>query len=389
MSANISVASNSNPRVYFPNLDGLRFFCFLSVFLFHSFGSLKIDMEQYAIYRFVEGFLFENGVLGVNFFFVLSGFLITYLLLVEKANFKKVKIANFYVRRVLRIWPLFYFCVLFGFFIFPILKEALGEVPDEPARLPFYLTFLSNFDVVYNASPDASVLGILWSVSIEEQFYLVWPLIIAFTPRKAIPFALTAILLASFFFRLAHADSYRIMTLHTFSCISDMVVGGIFAYFSLYNKNFIDRIRSAPRLMWILLYISVGIIYLFTTDIFHQNSISYAFERLVIAILFALVIVEQSYADHSLFKMGNFKLVSKLGTYTYGLYCLHPIAGLVANKGLWLLGINTNLFGIMVIEPIVSFSLAIIMAIVSYHYFESPFLKLKEKFARVTRAQPV
>src|SRR5690606_19639921 len=141
------------------------------------FGSLQIDMHQYAIYGFVKGFLFKNGVLGVNFFFVLSGFLITYLLLVEKDRFKNINIGNFYVRRVLRIWPLFYFCVLFGFVAFPILKEALGEVPDEPARLPFYLAFLSNFDVVYNASPDASVLGILWSVSIEEQFYLVWPLI--------------------------------------------------------------------------------------------------------------------------------------------------------------------------------------------------------------------
>src|SRR5215467_2966167 len=133
-------------KVFFPNLDGLRFICFLSVFLFHSFATNYQYIKGAPLYRFVKGFLVANGNLGVNFFFVLSGFLITYLLFAEKEKYSKISIRNFYIRRILRIWPLFYFCVFFGFVIFPILKHAFGEVSTETARPLYYLTFLNNID---------------------------------------------------------------------------------------------------------------------------------------------------------------------------------------------------------------------------------------------------
>ncbi len=372
-------------KVFFPNLDGLRFFCFLSVFFFHSFGSQKIDMQQNEVYIFIKQHLFRNGMLGVNFFFVLSGFLITFLLLVEKQNFKKIKIGNFYLRRILRIWPLFYFCVVFGFFIFPQIKQAFGEVPNEPARLAYYVTFLSNFDIVYNTFPDSSVLGVLWSVSIEEQFYLFWPLVIAFVPKRWLPVTLLLLIIASFIFRMEHAGDRRVQIQHTFSCISDLMVGGIFAYLSMYSKKFVEMIRTAPRRTWVVLYISVAVLYFFSFEIFKSNAILIALERLVISLSFALVIVEQCYAEHSLFKMSTYKTISKLGKYTFGLYCLHSIGGLIANRGLGLLGVNNNYFGILVIEPIVSLSISIIMAIISYHFYELPFLRLKERCARITK----
>ena len=115
-------------KIFFPNLDGLRFFCFVSVFFFHSFATRFASIKENGLYHFVKGVLASNGNLGVNFFFVLSGFLITYLLFAEKEKYKKISVGNFYIRRILRIWPLFYFCVFFGFVIFPILKRALGEV---------------------------------------------------------------------------------------------------------------------------------------------------------------------------------------------------------------------------------------------------------------------
>jgi len=380
-----STAEGKSLKVFFPNLDGLRFFCFLSVFFFHSFGSSKVDLHGYALYRVVKLFLFKNGVLGVNFFFVLSGFLITYLLLLEKENFGSIKVLNFYKRRILRIWPLFYFCVIFGFFIFPQIKIMFGETPDEPARLGFYLTFLSNFDIVYNSSPDSSVLAILWSVSIEEQFYLIWPLIILLIPKRWLLQALATLILASFLYRLANADSYLKMTLHTFSCISDLIVGGLFAYMALYNNRFVEWIRKAPKITWIGLYLAVIIVYLFTRQLFQQDHFLYAIERLIISIIFGFVIIEQCYADNSLFKMSNFPIISRLGTYTFGLYCLHPIAGLIANKGLSMLGLNSNIYQIMFLETAVSLSLAILLAYVSYRFFESPFLRLKTRFARISK----
>jgi len=373
-------------RIFFPNLDGLRFFCFLSVFFFHSFGSSKVDITDHVLHKTVRQFLFKNGVLGVNFFFVLSGFLITYLLLVEKEKFKSINVLNFYKRRILRIWPLFFFCVLFGFAIFPQIKILFGEVPNEPARLGMYLSFLSNLDIVYNSSPDSSVLAILWSVSIEEQFYLVWPLIILLSPRKWLLPALLTLILASLAFRLANADSYLKMTLHTFSCFSDLVVGGVFAYLALYSERFISAIRNAPKITWIGLYVVVIVLYLFTRNIFQQQPVLYAFERLVISIAFAFVIIEQCYASHSLFKMSNYPTISRLGTYTFGLYCLHPIGGLIANKGLGLFGLNSNVYTIMFLETFVSFAISVALAVFSYRFFESPFLRMKDKFARIKKA---
>ena len=152
--------SLKKPAVFFPNLDGLRFFCFLSVFLYHSFTPFYKEIKETALYNTVD-FLFRNGNLGVNFFFVLSGFLITYLLFVEREKLGKIDIPAFYVRRILRIWPLFFLCVIFGFVLFPYLKGFFGETSNETARPLYYFFFLNNFDFIQRGVPDSSTLGVL------------------------------------------------------------------------------------------------------------------------------------------------------------------------------------------------------------------------------------
>lgn len=141
-------------KIYFENLDGLRFLCFLSVFFFHSFHTEYSYISNSEAYQFIKIDIFGNGNLGVNFFFVLSGFLITYLLIQEKRTNGQINLKKFWMRRVLRIWPLFYFAVFFGFFIFPLLKSAFGQVPNETATLGYYLAFLNNFDFIKNGSPE-------------------------------------------------------------------------------------------------------------------------------------------------------------------------------------------------------------------------------------------
>jgi len=367
--------------VYFPNLDGLRFICFLAVFLYHSFATSSPEIKNSSLYHLVKHFLFRNGNLGVNFFFVLSGFLITYLLLAEKKKTSRINIPAFYMRRILRIWPLYYLCVLFGFVLFPIIKNMTGEVSMETANWLPYLVFLNNFDFISNGLPDASSLGILWSIAIEEQFYLIWPLLIAFSPNRAYPYIFSALLIISFWFRYISVPNYYLLEFHTLSCISDMTMGGIFAHVCFNHKSFVDRIQNAPRLMWIMLYLIVTAVFLFRGEIFIRGPLWNACDRLIIGFLFAMVIVEQNYARHSLFKMSGFKWISRLGIYTYGLYCLHMIGLLVTNKLLGVWGWNKNVYQVIFVECPLALLVTVLLAVASYHFYEKKFLLLKKKFS--------
>lgn len=370
-------------KIYFENLDGLRFLCFLSVFLTHSFHTENVLIKGSKFYLFFEKHLFGNGNLGVNFFFVLSGFLITYLLIEEKKLNGQIDIKKFWLRRALRIWPMFYFCVGFGFFIFPILKTALGQTPNETASLISYLTFINNFDVIDKGPPDASVLGVLWSVAIEEQFYLVWPIILYLLPIKKywIPFVI--IIVTSITYRYFN-QSYLIHDLHTLSCIGDMAIGAFGAWLVLENARFKKNITQLNVFFIILLYFVFVLIFLFRDDFLIHNS-SAAFERSFIAIIIILIILEQNFSRNSFFKMSSFKKISKLGSISYGLYCLHFIGILIAINVCDLLSINQELWQVLFLETIIALSITIFISKISYQYFEKPFLKFKNKFSYITK----
>lgn len=368
-----------NNKHFFKNLDALRFISFLVVFLFHSFHSQNQAILDNPLYSFVKRDLFGNGNLGVNFFFVLSGFLITYLLIIEKKNQGKIKLLNFWMRRVLKIWPLFFFCIFFGFTIFPQIKLFFGESSNETANPYYYITFLNNFDFLNKGLPDASILGVLWSVAIEEQFYLVWPIIlIAFSVKRYwIPFSL--IILTSLVFR-AYYNNLMINEHHTISCISDMVVGAFGAWCILNFNWFKEKIESLNKSAIFLVYTSVLIIFFFRDELLLSNQYLMIFERLIISIIFLLVILEQNYSVNSFFKLGNLRLFSNLGKVTYGLYCLHFIGILVALKLTGLIGLNSNIWQVIFIEAPLSLLISILIAKISYRFFELPFLKLKKLF---------
>jgi peptidoglycan/LPS O-acetylase OafA/YrhL len=375
--------------IFFPNLDGLRFFCFLSVFLYHSGYTEVASIRDSPSYRFVKRRLFGNLNLGVNFFFVLSGFLITYLLLEERRQTDGIDIRSFYVRRILRIWPLYYFCVIFGFVVFPAIKLAFGLQPEETATPFFYLMFLGNFDFIRHGLPDASVLGILWSVAVEEQFYLVWPLLLLSTAGTAAArFLFPAVVAASWVYRATHLDDPLRLEIHTLSVVSDMAVGGWVAQASLSGSKLVERIRKLRHTQIGAIYGAVLVVLLFRHEIF-ESMLLRSVDRLVVSGLFALVILEQNYSERSLFKLGRSRTLSRLGMYTYGLYCLHPIAILVVLRATIFLHSNTSLWQILVLEPSLSLALCILLAYTSYASLERPFLRLKGRFQRVTSGGPI
>lgn len=375
-------------KVFFPNLDSLRTIACFSVFASHSMLSspLKDLWENPHYHRFLS-FLFTGGN-GVSFFFVLSGFLITYLILLEEYQNGKINLGKFYVRRFLRIWPLFYFVVFFGFFIYPALKVMIGMSSNIPNVLPYYIFFLSNFDSIYLAGNNLThlspmMLNITWSVSIEEQFYLFWPIFFIALPKKYYQLIFFTVISVSLIFTFYHqSDENSILYYHTLAVMADLSLGGLCAYYAIYNKQFIDFFKKLSRKTIITIYI-IGILYFMYRNLI---DLPYFFlcSRLLSTCFFAFIIMEQNYAEHSLIKYGQIKILSKLGKYTYSMYMLHPIGiqmTIILYRLLHISFEDSILTKLLYVFIALIFSL--VLSFLSFHFYESYFLRLKTKYQTI------
>ena len=151
---------------FFINLNGLRFICIMMVLWYHAPPTTIPGLA-----------LTERGFLGVDFFFVLSGFLITTLLLREEQRSGRVSLRNFWMRRIVRIIPVYFFVVSLVSAYFILLQGRY----DYIQLLPFYYLFLSNF-----LTEHIPTLAPTWSLAAEEQYYLIWPVLLVFLPRRLI-----------------------------------------------------------------------------------------------------------------------------------------------------------------------------------------------------------
>lgn len=382
-------------KVFFPNLEGLRFFAFFVVFINHATGSLGY-FNSSASYSFIRSNYLWSGDLGVSFFFVLSGFLITYLLLKEKELSGKINIKNFYLRRALRIWPLYFLIVAMCLVVFPMFEPILPKwfpisVTTDELNKWFYLTFTGNFDYLYNGITNV-LIGILWSVSVEEQFYLFWPLIVAFIPNKYLLKTFIVIILASVAFRFFYSQGNAMLNkYHSLSSLSDLATGGVIAYLA-FQKTTIEWIEKTPKyaiaLLYLLLLIMIPMrLYTWKFGVYYSHASSIM--PLVYSTLFALIILEQNYAKHSLFKIKNWKLISSFGKFTYGMYCYHMIVFFVVLFLFYLMGINIQQMSkyTFIILLLISFFSTILVSELSYQYYESIFLRLKDKFSLIRKEE--
>jgi len=413
------------PLRHFDQLDTLRFIAFFSVFCLHitSFG-LYYNGE--AWYQWIEKSLALNGDLGVNFFFTLSGFLITNILLQEREDTNNINIKSFYARRFLRIWPLYFVIIVVGFVVLPgILHFKPDGNPFLPEysyipydRLKYYFTFLVNFDITWNSYP-IPVLAVLWSISVEEQFYIFWPLIISFVPRKYLIYSLFAILIGAAFFRfmqwnqiaylfntysLGNPDvphpsevvtefnrlrrsAAAVTRFHTFSIFSDIVMGALLAYGLFYSQKIRDYFKTLPRKSIVLPYIA-GIVLVvirektYSLEFYPIIQWVHAIEPALFSSIFAFIIGEQHYSDESFFKFGRIKILSAWGKLSYGLYLWHLVV-------IWFVFFIFKIFHlqpevdnpwVFLLQILLCFFGTVGLSALSYRFIEGPFLKFKDKF---------
>lgn len=363
---------NSGP-IFFPGLNGIRAIAALAVVLSHiTVYMYRFDLNPHLIGTLPNGN--PKGIdlsdFGVTIFFALSGFLITYLLLAENQK-QSISVKNFYIRRILRIWPLYY-----TYLIIALVVSRLGNVPHESISDLFYFFFAPNVPKSFQLPSD--LLGHYWSLGVEEQFYLFWPVFVrlfhkhlfwATTLLFSVFIALKLLAYAAFSGSVFHTAMY----VNRFDC---MMLGAMGAYLYFHSHTHFVRLSTH----W---FVQAGgwlVIALAATNRFHIANI---FDHEFIAVVTVMLIMGQI-KGKGLLNL-NTRLFDFLGKISYGIYVIHPLV--IFGLG-WLLAdwVSAGAWYHYVLVYCVSLGATIWAAHLSYQFMEKPFLKFKTRFARVKSA---
>lgn len=380
------------PKIHFKGLNTLRFFAAYFVVLHHG----ETIRAKYGLPNFEDFSFFKNGSLAVSFFFVLSGFLITYLLLSEIKKTDNINLPKFYMRRVLRIFPLYYLLVFIGLIAIPIFLNLIHFPNTQPYDTAtggvLFLLFLS---FVVNAVFGSHLLEPLWSIGVEEYFYLIWAPLFKFFKDHILKVIVGVILVKSvivLFFALQKNISPPL------SIIGDillslkfelMSIGGLGAYSVFHHRN---RVENALvfRPIFQILFLTILIIRLFISgyltenvtflgDIYRFMFLTPLLSLYTEGALFLWLILNVSVNPKPLFKLNN-PILEKLGEISYGIYMYQMliIFGVVLVFKKFMLTLPPSVSFVFFYAVVTLGVVAV--AWFSKKYFEDCFLKFKKKF---------
>lgn len=353
---------------YIKQLDALRFYSVLMIMVAH-WAQIRWTNPILKNIPFVH---------GVIVFFVLSGFLITSILLKNKENYSvnkldmKKLLKIFYIRRFLRITPIYYIIVLFLLAI---------NFKNIHTLLPWLLTFTSNiYQSIYNVSVDE--FNHFWSLAVEEQFYLFWPILILFTKNKTLTIiAVTiAIALLTRTYLYLNFNSWRATAYFTICCMHSLSIGALLAYISIYK---IKLLKTLQKQLWLYLslFVYVGLLIiqvLFDLEWYKQIVDEFVFS--IFTMFFILKVSTTGFSGFGRFLFEN-KLICYFGRISYGLYLFHAFVpsliywGIPAVKA-W----NNEIEYFKYFLFLLFFVVTVFLAHFSFKYLESPINNLKKKF---------
>ncbi len=361
-------------RFYLPELDTLRFFAFLAVFLRHSLADANEVTKSWGIPHLISSLItatVEAGMFGVDLFFLLSSFLITSLLLREQERCGRIDVKGFWIRRALRIWPLYFVFVAVAGFLLPLFFHFVA--PPEPGHVVGLLTFTQNWAIAFSDAGRGSPTLVLWSVSMEEQFYLIWPVVLLLAGVRRLRAIAIGMIVFAFFARIvaiyAGASAFMLWCATPFR-LEPIAVGALIAL----NRDRIPNFGNQTRLGMLCLGAAIPVICMLKWS--GSLWINAAIMPLA-TIACALVLLSVIGADFRLF---TFKPLIYLGTISYGLYVFHQLAISFSPR----LAIPGLPFG----RTISAFLLTVALAALSYRFLETPFLRMKDRFAHI-QSRPV
>jgi peptidoglycan/LPS O-acetylase OafA/YrhL len=345
-------------------LDGLRALAVIAVVLFHA--------------RVVGA---ELGWAGVELFFVISGFLITRILLEARAHPRYLR--NFYARRALRILPVYYFVL----FVTVILATSAGT-PLGSLELPFYIVYIQNY---FPQIPTGMAGGIpltshTWTLAVEEQFYWVWPLIILFFGTRSLRAIVIGCVIGAPIARLvlllATGNPYTVVATLP-AQVDALGVGAALA--------FAERDGVAPRvvrtcavvamvaggaLLTALILTGGGLAAFAETHIWAASPIN-ALLLSAFAALFGGVVAITAFGSGRALRFLDWRLLGHIGRISYGIYIYNPLAVLLASLTFTLAGRAAPASGVG--EILLATALTYVLAATSWRYLETPFLRLRSK----------
>ncbi|UKJ06419.1 acyltransferase family protein [Solitalea lacus] len=377
---------------YFPGLSALRFFAAYLVLMHHT----ETIRKKNGLFNLEELSLFKNGSTAVSFFFVLSGFLISYLLLKEDKEHGDISVRGFYWRRVVRIWPLYFLLVIIGLLLVPLALNIIGFNYDMPYTIAqtwwMYLLFLP-FSV--NILFGSSLLEPLWSIGVEEWFYIIWAPLMKFFRHHMlrlfwlIIFIKTVLIVGFKFVDIVPGSAldniYQIIDTLKFEA---MAIGGIGAYYVFYgDKPFANWKIFTPSIQllgfvlitWRLAFhwelVKAGGLLGQLSDLLFNTPV---LSNLILYLLFLWLILNISLNPKSWIKL-DIKWLNSLGDISYGIYMYQ----MLVIFGVILLFKNTLHSLAPFISTLIFYGLitAGVLAIsyASKFWFEDKFLKLKGK----------
>jgi peptidoglycan/LPS O-acetylase OafA/YrhL len=398
----------ADPRPHIPALDGVRGLAVLMVVALHAMLIVPraggVDVLGWQVLR--------AGWVGVDLFFVLSGFLITGILYDAKPQPAGGFFLNFYARRILRIAPLYYGYLAFYFYILPRLP-----VPDAerfvvaPEVRPMFWFYLYNFWGAIHGGMHGN-LGVFWSLCVEEHFYLVWPFVVWFLGRRplmrvcvmlaALSLVTRAVVLVVF----PNEHAAYLMT----PCRFDGLAMGSFVALALRDpKDWKRLMRWAPRIALAAGAFIVGMAmgqrhlrddvdFRGRNDPGVDSSLLLCIGLSVMALLFgslvAMAVNAATQQNRPLQRFLRNPVLRSLGMYSYAIYIFHPLVVTFARQGLNALGVQYPqtpagaLAARLAAIPMI-LGITYVLAFLSYHAFEKHFLALKRFFPHSSKPVPV
>jgi peptidoglycan/LPS O-acetylase OafA/YrhL len=371
-------------RGHIAALDGLRGIAILMVLLLHFYDPRIFDTSQNAL--IVMGRAIGPLRYGVQLFFLLSGFLITGILLDAKGQPGYLK--RFFARRILRIFPLYYGSLVVVFLLLPWLVEFDGAANAILAKQVWAWSYMVNWPVGF-IWDDSTVfmLGHFWSLAVEEHFYLVWPLLIALLPKNRVIHAAMGLVLlgiaARFFGSISEAHS--ILEWSTITKVDGLALGAALAA-AVRTPDLAARLPTGRIFrFWVTGFCCLFLVYITLPRLVSKTTIVQVFGESVVVGLGALVLLGaiRCRPASPVHRLLTLQQLTTLGKYSYGLYVIH---GLLRPCFLRVFGITGwrgdtwNFFAAQCAYWLLTIFICLGLAWLSFHCFEKHFLKLKRFF---------